>query len=326
MLVPINGSVYCVDLHPSEPLVLAATANDGALAYDYEKKELLFQKKIQNSICNAVKWIASKGWAIISLGNHIYVFDCQGWKMLKKLRTAHTVFDMQVHSERPFVLAPRGGLAKDIFVWDWDSEFLPRQTFSAHSGQVTDISVHGDTFCSSSKDRTVRLWHLDSCEPLRTFKHTEIVNAVAYNGKQVVSGQCDGIMRVWNTESKSDMCCRVFQGHSRGIYNIRMHPSLPIAFSTSLRDTAVHVWSTETYEKVHEISYPGCDAISVCVHEDRMAVGCKDAVLVFSFTVGTRGLTTFAVDEADDRAIRAALKRRAGNGVETLFDMARFFG
>jgi WD40 repeat protein len=57
---------------------------------------------------------------------------------------------------------------------------------------------------SSSDDKTIKLWSLESKKELKTLQgHTDSVNTISFSpdGKYLVSGSSDKTVKIWNFES-----------------------------------------------------------------------------------------------------------------------------
>lgn len=89
------------------------------------------------------------------------------------------------------VLRARGGLLRSNAI----------RTFDAHTAAVLHMAFsRGDFLLTASMDRSVRLWHVDTQLCLRRFAHADMVTAVAFHPTDenyMVSGGCDGMVRVW---------------------------------------------------------------------------------------------------------------------------------
>ena len=72
---------------------------------------------------------------------------------------------------------------------------------------------------SASKDGTIKIWDLKTYQEVRTFRDREsswvCSLAVSLNRKHVVSGDIDGIVRLWCFDTAELLVC--FEGHSSEI-------------------------------------------------------------------------------------------------------------
>jgi WD40 repeat protein len=91
-------------------------------------------------------------------------------------------------------------------VWDLASSQTLRTFERAGAGLVCDVVVtpDGRRAVSSSRDRTLRLWDLESGRTLHTLEgHTDFVSGVALmpDCRRAVSSSGDRTLRVWDLES-----------------------------------------------------------------------------------------------------------------------------
>ncbi|BBO84858.1 hypothetical protein DSCO28_54240 [Desulfosarcina ovata subsp. sediminis] len=73
-----------------------------------------------------------------------------------------------------------------------------------------DIGPHRKYAVSAGKDKTARVWDLDSGRQLRVLKgHTEIVTTVAFGptGKYILTGSYDETIRLWDMHSGKEIKC-----------------------------------------------------------------------------------------------------------------------
>ncbi len=87
---------------------------------------------------------------------------------------------------------------------------------SGHTSSVGSLafSPDGRYIASGSRDRTVKVWDVDSGMELRTFaRHNGLVKTVAFspNGRFVASGGQDKIIRLWDITTGREV--RTFKGH-----------------------------------------------------------------------------------------------------------------
>lgn len=91
--------------------------------------------------------------------------------------------------------------ARDICLSDTQTGKL-RHRLQGHTGGVNAMtfSPNGTLLCSSSDDKTVRLWSVKNGKLRHAFKgHKDKVTSVSFapNGTSVVSGSYDGTVKIW---------------------------------------------------------------------------------------------------------------------------------
>jgi WD40 repeat protein len=82
------------------------------------------------------------------------------------------------------------------------------------------VTPDGKRAVSASWDRTLRVWDLDSGQPIATLTgHEDSVNAVAVtpDGKRVVSASWDRTLRVWDLDSGTCLAVVAMDGALRAV-------------------------------------------------------------------------------------------------------------
>ncbi len=80
------------------------------------------------------------------------------------------------------------------------------KTLEGHRDWCTFVSYNkeGNLIVSSSTDRSLKVWNVESGECIKTLKgHTNKVNSAVFSsdGRFILSASSDKTIRVWNTES-----------------------------------------------------------------------------------------------------------------------------
>ncbi|ORY46057.1 hypothetical protein BCR33DRAFT_716067, partial [Rhizoclosmatium globosum] len=125
-------------------------------------------------------------------------------------------------------------------------------TLFGHTMRVTAVALSSDGkfLASSSDDRLIKLWSLETGECLKSLSgHTLRASALAIspNCKQVVSVSSDTTVRLWDVETGVNV--RTFEGHTLPVWSVIFSHSGEFVFTAS-RDKTIRMWSVETGECV----------------------------------------------------------------------------
>ncbi|MFN7502735.1 MAG: helix-hairpin-helix domain-containing protein, partial [Dolichospermum sp.] len=97
------------------------------------------------------------------------------------------------------------------------------QTLSGHSDWVWSLaySPDGQTLASGSRDKTIKLWDVNTGNLLQTLEdHSNQVWSVAYSpdGQTLASGSGDKTIKLWNV--KTGKLLQTLKGHSKGVSSL----------------------------------------------------------------------------------------------------------
>ncbi|KAF8335837.1 guanine nucleotide binding protein beta subunit [Cantharellus anzutake] len=191
-------------------------------------------------------------------------------------------------SENPDILLT-ASRDKTIIVWHLtrsDSEYgRPKKILTGHTHFVSDIviSSDGQFALSSSWDRTLRLWDLNTGLTTRHFiGHTGDVLSVSFSAdnRQIVSGSRDRTIKLWNTlgECKFDI---KEEGHTEWVSCVRFSPNQnnPVIVSCGW-DKVVKVWELSRCKlRTNHYGHTGyINTISVSPDGSLAASGGKDGI------------------------------------------------
>ena len=126
------------------------------------------------------------------------------------------------------------------------------------------FSPDGKSALSRGKDKTLKLWDVESGQCLQTFKgHQDDINSVCFSpdGKTVLSGSKDRTIKLWDVTTGK--CLRVFKGHGSCINSVCFSPDGRRILSGSGREGkkitvtqgfTMKLWDIETGQCIHTFS------------------------------------------------------------------------
>ncbi len=119
------------------------------------------------------------------------------------------------------------------------------KTLSGHSDSVWSVALssEGQTLVSSSQDKTIKLWHLDTGMLHTLTGHSEAVWSVAISPDgQIASGSSDNTIKLWNLNTGKLL--HTLTGHSAAVWSVAISPDGQIASGSS--DNTIKLWNLNT--------------------------------------------------------------------------------
>ncbi|PRQ50841.1 putative transcription factor WD40-like family [Rosa chinensis] len=252
--------VKSVDLHPTEPWMLASLYSGTICIWNYQSQTLEKSIKVTESPVRSVKFVARKHWIITGADDKfIRVYNYNTMEKIKEYE-AHTDYirSVTVHPTLPYLLSCSDD--KVIKLWDWEKDWECTQVFEGHSHYVMQVAFNPkdtNSFASASLDGTIKTWNIGSSAPNFTLQgHSKGVNCVDYfvhsDKTYLLSGSDDFTAKVWDYETTS--CVQTLEGHENNVTTVSVHPELPIIITTS-EDGTVHIWNATTFSLEHKLNY-----------------------------------------------------------------------
>lgn len=172
---------------------------------------------------------------------------------------------------------------RHIEIWRVDDGVCVEQ-ISGHINRITDLafSPDGRLVVSSSDDRTVRVWNIDTGQSIGVFQHKAAVNAVAVSpdcrcvlsaaGDYIQGNPIDTTLRLWLMVDGSLQ--RVLTGHTQPVRDVEFFPDGMHAVSVG-RDETIRVWDMETGREIRQFACESCKFITV-VNQGNWLLTCSD--------------------------------------------------
>ncbi|XP_042864924.1 coatomer subunit beta'-like isoform X2 [Penaeus japonicus] len=260
-----SDRVKSVDLHPTEPWMLASLYNGNVHVWNIESQQLVKSFEVCDLPVRAARFVARKNWVVTGSDDmQVRVYNYNTLERAHQFE-AHSdyVRCIAVHPTQPFILTCSDDMT--IKLWNWDKKWTCQQVFEGHSHYVMQIVINpkdNNTFASASLDRTVKVWQLGSPQPNFTLEgHQRGVNCVDYyhggDKPYLISGADDSLVKIWDYQNKT--CVQTLEGHSQNVSSVSFHPELPIILTGS-EDCTVRVWHANTYRLENTLNY-GLDRV-----------------------------------------------------------------
>ncbi|GLC41850.1 hypothetical protein PLESTM_001257800 [Pleodorina starrii] len=259
-LVQRTDRVKGVDVHPTEPWVLANLYNGNVYIWNYMDQTLVKSFEVTELPVRAAKFVARKQWVIT--GSDDMFIRVYNYNTMDKVKTfeAHTDYIrcIAISPTMPYILTSSDDML--IKLWDWEKGWNCVQVFEGHSHYVMQVSFNPkdtNTFASASLDRTIKVWSLGQPTPNFTLEgHEKGVNCVDYftggDRPYLISGADDKLVKVWDYQTKA--CVTTLEGHAHNISSAIFHPELPIIVTGS-EDGTVKLWHSTTYRLENTLDY-----------------------------------------------------------------------
>ncbi|KAI8544408.1 hypothetical protein RHMOL_Rhmol08G0294200 [Rhododendron molle] len=259
--------VKSVDLHPSEPWILASLYSGTVGIWNYQSQEtghlsqtMVKSFEVTELPVRSAKFIARKQWVVAGADDmFIRVYNYNTMDKVK-VYEAHTDYIrcVAVHPTLPYVLSSSDDML--IKLWDWEKGWVCTQIFEGHSHYVMQVTFNPkdtNTFASASLDRTIKIWNLGSPDPNFTLDaHLKGVNCVDYftggDKPYLITGSDDHTAKVWDYQTKS--CVQTLEGHTHNVSAVCFHPELPIIMTGS-EDGTIRIWHATTYRLENTLNY-----------------------------------------------------------------------
>ena len=113
-------------------------------------------------------------------------------------------------------------------------ELQPKTILTGHGNGIRCVYLKGDVGISGSRDRTARVWNVQSGKVLRVLNHSSDVRAVTFNSNIIITGDDYPDLFVWDTQKcldekvedgASELLLRTFTGHNGMVHSMQCTPT-----------------------------------------------------------------------------------------------------
>lgn len=252
----IEGEMRAVAITPDGRGVVAA-GDTTVKVWDLEAGELLRTLDGDSSGVRAIAISPDGTRAVCGGSTTLRIWDLQNGALSRVIAAGYpeTTNVWTIHHEVTAVaLTPD---ANRVVVASWSRVVLVQleplgvvHEFAGHTSEVTAVAVtpDGARMVSGSRDRTLKMWDLESGELLLTLEgHSDLITAIAItpDGTRAVSGCADQAIKVWNLGGAAAE--RRSQGHAAAVTAVAIVPGTMRAI-TAGNDYAVRIWDVERGE------------------------------------------------------------------------------
>eukprot|EP00002_Diphylleia_rotans_P003687 TRINITY_DN1256_c0_g1_i3.p1 TRINITY_DN1256_c0_g1~~TRINITY_DN1256_c0_g1_i3.p1 ORF type:complete len:823 (-),score=163.17 TRINITY_DN1256_c0_g1_i3:43-2511(-) len=255
-----SDRVKSVDIHPTEPWVLASLYNGHVYVWNYVTQALVKTFEVTELPVRIAKFVYRKQWMIAGADDmQVRVYNYNTMEKVKSFE-AHSDYirSIAVHPTQSLLLTSSDDMT--IKLWDWDKNWSNIQVFEGHSHYVMQVMFNPkdpNTFASASLDRSVKVWSIGATVPNFTLEgHEKGINTIDYftGGEKpyLLTGSDDKTVKIWDYQNKS--CVQTLEGHSHNVAVVAFHPELPLILSGS-EDGTVRLWHSGTYRLENTLNY-----------------------------------------------------------------------
>ncbi|KAL5574668.1 hypothetical protein UlMin_016367 [Ulmus minor] len=252
--------VKSIDLHPTQPWILASLYSGSVSILNYESQTIEKSFKVTDSPVRSAKFIAREKWIVAGTDDaFIRVYNYETMEKIIEFE-AHKDFIrfVAVHPTLPYLLSASDD--KVIKLWNWEEGWKCTRIFEGHSHYVMQVAINPkdtNTFASGSLDGTIKIWNIGSSAPNFSLDgHSKGVNCIDYfisgDKPYLLSGSDDYTAKVWDFETKS--CVQTLEGHEHNVSTACVHPELPILITGS-EDGTVRIWHAATFVLENTLNY-----------------------------------------------------------------------
>jgi F-box/WD-40 domain protein MET30 len=124
---------------------------------------------------------------------------------------------------------------------NWRNNKYNLRVLSGHTDGVMCVQFcdGSNILMTGSYDKTVRIWHLETGELIRTLEgHTRCVRALQFDEAKLVTGSMDQTLKIWNWQTGK--LIRTLEGHTGGVLSLHFNSRLMASGST---DHTIRVWN-----------------------------------------------------------------------------------
>jgi len=157
------------------------------------------------------------------------------------------------------------------YTWELYRFPPPIRTFKGHAGFPAPLAFSPDSrrLLSSSPDKTIRLWDVESGKEIRQLvgaKGGATTMVFSSDGRRALTGAVDGVVRLWDLETGREI--RQFAEHTNLSCIVALSPDGRMAIAAGIIDKSIFVWDVESGELLRKLTVRDTGAQSVAFSSD----------------------------------------------------------
>uniref|UniRef100_A0A453MV57 Uncharacterized protein n=2 Tax=Aegilops tauschii subsp. strangulata TaxID=200361 RepID=A0A453MV57_AEGTS len=205
--VPVDHHLTQIDVHPTEPWILASHRRGGVSIWNYETQERVMTLKnlAPTDMMRSVKFIARKRWFMAGDFHgwiHVHSFAMND-EVTKFKGHDGAVISLVVHPSDPLVVS--SSVDRHIKLWNWKAGWRCVRKLKAHLNNVEKVLFNPwDSNCLASvgNDNMLKIWKISSPLPVTILDCDEHQLTVDYfhpggDRQYIVTGSVSGKARVY---------------------------------------------------------------------------------------------------------------------------------
>ena len=184
----------------------------------------------------------------------------------------------------------------------WDLEKKQLRTLDGHKGEITSVAFTKDLIVSAGRDKTIRLWNLDTGAPVNSWETASEINGIALsvNGDLLATANADNTVRTWDV--KTGDLKNTFTGHAAEVWSVKLSPDGNSMASAS-SDQSLILWDLQKPDSFHQLK-AGSDKVKTLTYSVNgkwILTGSDDGtVLVWETSTRELKATAVSLPNSDD--------------------------
>eukprot|EP00887_Chlorella_sp_A99_P008053 scaffold12.g8053.t1 len=241
-----SDRVKGVDLHPTEPWILACLYNGHIYIWNYAEQSLVKSFEVTELPVRTAKFITRKQWFVCGADDMmVRVYNYNTMDKVKQFE-AHTDYirSVAVHPTLPYLLTCSDDML--IKLWDWDKGWACTQIFEGHSHYVMQARAESARARVMTGAFVVRWWSVRAAARASTWAAAG--GEVAFNPKDTntfASASLDRSVKVWSLGSPVPNF--TLEGHEKGVNCVDYYSGGDRPYLvTGADDRLIKVWDYQT--------------------------------------------------------------------------------